>query len=199
MSMKAGKNIEWMLLFPRSGVKLQTPASHLIFKRKCNISQDIYIQWRTHPRSPQQQIHLPYYHIKHMPQILLILALQNTDMLKLLRFELIEPQRRMKEVKHAIVQCYAKESLLYNFTMSDVKKEVACQSNWSAMTSCPGWPPIPLSFNSAHNMSHMGKNGWFHKDTTVKNWTCAVDSIRSVLACIQHSSFHSLNQPFGRN
>lgn len=56
------------------------------------------------------------------PQILLILALQNTDMLKLLRFELIEPQRRMKEVKHAIVQCYAKESLLYNFTMSDVKK-----------------------------------------------------------------------------
>lgn len=67
-------------------------------------------------------IHLPYYHIKHMPQILLILALQNTDMLKLLRFELIEPQRRMKEVKHAIVQCYAKESLLYNFTMSNVKK-----------------------------------------------------------------------------
>lgn len=92
------------------------------FLKENVIYHKLFIQWCTHPRSPQQQIHLPYYHIKHMPQILLILALQNTDMLKLLRFELIEPQKRMKEVKHAIVQCYAKESLLYNFTMSNVKK-----------------------------------------------------------------------------
>lgn len=32
------------------------------------------------------------YHIKHMPQILLILALQNTDMLRLHQFQNTEAQ-----------------------------------------------------------------------------------------------------------
>lgn len=36
----------------------------------------------------------------------------------------------MKEVRHAIVQCYVKEILLSHFVMSDVKrKKVLCQSN----------------------------------------------------------------------
>lgn len=46
-----------------------------------------------------------------MLQILLILASQNTDMLRLLHFECTEAQWGMKEVRHAIVQCYVKETL----------------------------------------------------------------------------------------
>lgn len=119
-------------------------------------------------------IFLPYYHIKHMPQILLILASQNTDMLRLLQIEFTEAQCWMKEVRHAIVQCYVKEPLLYHFTMSDVKEEVLCQSNWSAMSSCPGWfllslwPSSPLCFNSTQYESQGEKNGWFHKTIWVK-------------------------------
>lgn len=66
----------------------------------------------------------------------------------------------MKEVKHAIVQCYVKEPLLYHFTMSDVQKETVCQSNSSAMTSCPGWflcGHLLHYASTSHNMSHMGK------------------------------------------
>lgn len=46
--------------------------------------QIIVVKWES---STQNPISLPNYHIKHMPQILLILALQNTDMLRLHQFQ----------------------------------------------------------------------------------------------------------------
>lgn len=77
----------------------------------------------------------------------------------------------MNEVRHAIVQCYVKEPLLYHFTMSDVEKRgVLCQSNWSAMTSCPGWflcGHLLHYASSLHNTSHRDIKGRFHETSWV--------------------------------
>lgn len=50
--------------------------------------------------------------------------------------------------------------------MSDVKKEVACQSNSSAMTSRPQWFHCGHLLHYAstpHNVSHTDKKGRMHK------------------------------------
>lgn len=65
----------------------------------------------------------------------------------------------MEEVRRAIVQCYVKEPLLYHFTVCEVQKGMRCQSNWSAMTSCPGWfslrdEPSPLCPNFTQKRGH---------------------------------------------
>lgn len=117
---------------------------------------------------------LPYYHIKHMPQILLILALQNTDMLRLLQFEFTEAQQWMKEVRHAIVQCYVKEPLLYHFTMSDVKKESAVSIKLKCYDELSWvgfflWPPTPLCFNCEQYKSQGFKKRMVSRDIMGKN------------------------------
>lgn len=110
--------------------------------------------------------------------------------------------QRAKGVRHAIVQCYVKEPLFDHFTMSDEKKQVACQSNCRAMTRCPGWFLCGHQLHYASVslcMSQWNKKGWLVILRVKKIDLCYSGALDQCKALVKTLLCHSLNQSFGRN